>query len=239
MASSRELSGRLAVVTGGTSGIGAATVRRLADAGARVLVVARTHERADRMATEIGGVAVSADVAQQSGVSVVQDAVRAAGMAAPDIVVHAAGAFRLAPLVDTEVADFDRILAVNLRAAFLLIRAFVPAMVARGSGDILAIGSIAGRHAFPANGAYGASKFGLRGLCAVLSAELRRTGVRATIVEPAATDTPLWDGIDMTATPGLPRRADMLAAEAVADAVLYAVTRPREVALPNLLVERA
>jgi hypothetical protein len=91
------------------------------------------------------------------------------------------------------VEAFDRMIAVNLRAAFLLMRAFVPGMLARGRGHIVTIGSVAGRQAFPSNGAYSASKFGVRGLHAVLAAELRGTGVRATFVEPAATDTPLWD----------------------------------------------
>jgi NADP-dependent 3-hydroxy acid dehydrogenase YdfG len=101
------------------------------------------------------------------------------------------------------------------------------------------IGSIAGRHAFPHNGAYSASKFAVRGLHAVLDAELRGTGVRATLVEPAATDTPLWDGIDPDRHPALPPRSAMLAPDAVADAVVYALGRPPGVALRNLIVERS
>jgi NADP-dependent 3-hydroxy acid dehydrogenase YdfG len=239
MPSSGDLNGELVVVTGATSGIGAATSRRLAAAGARVLTVARTRDDVESMAREIGGIAVEADVATESGVAAVHGAVRAAGADAPAVFVHAAGAFRLAPLHETAVADFDEMLAVNLRAAFLLVRAFVPSMLARGSGDVVGIGSIAGRHAFPANGAYSAAKFGVRGMFAVLSAELRGTGVRASFIEPAATDTPLWDVVDMNASPGLPQRSDMLAAARVADAVFHAVTQPRDVVIPNLLVERS
>jgi NADP-dependent 3-hydroxy acid dehydrogenase YdfG len=239
MSSSRELSGRLAIVTGATSGIGAAAARNLAGAGARVLVVSRTAERVHHMAAELGGVGVPADVASEQGVSTVRDALQTLGAAAPDIVVHAAGAFQLAPLIATEVDEFDRMLAVNLRAVFLLVRAFVPAMLERGSGDVVTIGSVAGRQTWPANGAYSASKFGVRGLCAVLAAELRGTGVRSTLIEPTATDTPLWDDVDLEVNAGLPMRADMLDADAIADAVLYAVTRPRGVVIPNILVERA
>jgi NADP-dependent 3-hydroxy acid dehydrogenase YdfG len=235
MTSSRELSGRSAVVTGATGGIGAAAARRLAHAGARVFVVARSREQVDRLATEIGGTAVTADVADAHAV----DALRAAVQVAPDIVVHSAGAFQLRPLIATDVADFDRIVAVNLRAAFLLVRAFVPAMLQRGSGDVVTIGSIAGRHAFAGNGAYSAAKFGVRGMHAVLSAELRGSGVRATLIEPAATDTAIWDDIDRTVHPGLPARADMLNPEAIADAILYVVTQPGAVVIPNLMVERA
>ncbi len=118
-------------------------------------------------------------------------------------------------------------------------RAFVPAMRARGSGHFVAIGSIAGRQPFPANGAYAASKFGLRALHAVLDAELRGSGVRTTLVEPAATDTPLWDAVDRAANPGLPEPAVMLDPAAEAAAVLYAVSQPAGVSVQNVILERA
>jgi NADP-dependent 3-hydroxy acid dehydrogenase YdfG len=237
MATSPELDGRVAVVTGGSSGIGRAVAMKLAGAGARVLVVSRTASLLSQVAAETGAAACAADVSTEDGIARVRDAL--GGGAVPDIVVHAAGAFELAPLAQTSVTSFDRMVAVNLRAAFLLIRTFVPGMLERGTGHIVTIGSVAGRNAFPSNGAYSASKFGVRGLCAVLAAELRGTGVRATFVEPAATDTPLWDAVDMAGSPGLPPRSAMLDPDAVADAVLYALTRPGAVAIPNILVERA
>jgi NADP-dependent 3-hydroxy acid dehydrogenase YdfG len=238
MALSGELSGRLAVVTGGTSGIGRAVAERLAGAGARVVLAARTAETVAAAGTRIGAVPVAADVATEAGVARIADVVRSLGADA-DIVVHAAGAFELAPLAETSVESFDRMIAVNLRGAFLLIREFVPRMLERGAGHVVTIGSVAGRQAFPSNGAYSASKFGVRGLHAVLAAELRGSGVRATFVEPAATDTALWDAIDRERHAGLPPRAAMLSAAAVADAVLFAVTQPDDVAIPNILVERA
>jgi NADP-dependent 3-hydroxy acid dehydrogenase YdfG len=235
-----DLSGRVAVVTGASSGIGRAVAQRLAEAGARVLLVARSVDRLRTAADGIGperAAVCSADVATEDGVAEVQRTAGSLGSA--DIVVHAAGAFGLAPLAETSVASFDEMIGVNLRAAFLLARAFVPAMLERGSGDFVTVGSIAGRHAFPSNGAYSASKFGVRGMHAVLDVELRGTGVRASLVEPAATDTPLWDAIDRGRNPGLPEPAAMLAADAVASAVLYAVTRPRNVIIPTIIVERA
>jgi NAD(P)-dependent dehydrogenase (short-subunit alcohol dehydrogenase family) len=238
MVLSLELDGRLAVVTGAGRGIGRAVAQRLAAAGARVVLVSRTRSHLESAAAEIGERAVvcPADVSIEAGVEAVR---RACDVVTPDIVVHAAGAFELAPLVETAVASFDRQVAVNLRAAFLLARAFVPGMLQRGSGDIVTIGSVAGRVAFPANGAYCASKFGVRGMHAVLAAELRGTGVRSLLLEPSATDTPLWDAVDRVANPGLPDAARMLSPAAVADAVVYAVTRPRDVAFPNIMVERA
>jgi NADP-dependent 3-hydroxy acid dehydrogenase YdfG len=231
-----ELHGRTAIVTGASSGIGRAVAVRLAAAGAHTILVARSEERLRAAAAAAGPHARTcvADVAAESGIAAI-----AGAAGAPDIVVHAAGAFALSPLVQTAVDSFDTMVAVNLRAAFLLARAFVPGMLTRGSGDIVFVGSIAGRNAFPANGAYSASKFGLRGMHAVLAAELRGSGVRACLVEPAATNTPLWDAIDRERNPGLPEPAAMLSPDAVADAVVCAVLTPRDVVIPNILVERA
>jgi NAD(P)-dependent dehydrogenase (short-subunit alcohol dehydrogenase family) len=167
------------------------------------------------------------------------DVDRLAAACEPDILVNAAGAFGLAPVSETSVASFDRMLATNLRGPFLLIRALLPRMLARGSGHIVSIGSVAGRQAWPGNGAYSASKFGLRGLHAVLDTELKGTGVRATLVEPAATDTPLWDAVDRQQNPGLPAPGAMLQPQAVADAVLYVLTRPVETHINYLGLERS
>lgn len=234
------LQGRTALVTGASRGIGMEVARRLQGAGARVVMVARGEESLRAAAAEIGGVALPADVTDQAAVArLVTESLRVTGGHAPDILVNAAGRFSLAPVAETDPEIFDELLAVNLRGPFLLIRALLPGMLERGSGDIVTLGSVAGRHAFPHNGAYSASKFGLRGLHAVLDTELRGSGVRATLVEPSATDTPLWDMVDFDRNPGLPAREAMLSAAAVADTVVYAVTRPREVALRTLSVERA
>ena len=239
MASSPELSGRVAIVTGGTSGIGRATAELFAGAGARVVLAARTELAVQQVAQAIGCTGVAIDVSEEAGVERLREAATQLDPAGASIVVHAAGAFALAPLHETTLADFDGMLAVNLRAAFLLARAFVPPMLAARTGDFIAVGSVAGRQAFAANGAYSASKFGLRGMMAVLAAELRGSGVRATLIEPAATDTPLWDAIDREHNPGLPERAAMMSPHAVADAVLFAISRPREIVTPNILLERA
>ena len=233
------LAGRSAVVTGGSRGIGLAIARRLRAADVQVFLVARGRSALERAASEAGAVPLAADVADADSVSALAARVMEECVGAPDIVVNAAGAFGLARLAETTPAEFDRMIAVNLRGAFLMIRAFLPGMLERGSGHVVSIGSIAGRQAFPANGAYSASKFGLRGMHAVLDQEVRGSGVRSTLVEPAATDTPLWDPIDRSANPGLPAADAMLSADDVAECVYFALTRPAGVAVRNLFAERS
>ena len=125
-----------------------------------------------------------------------------------------------------------------MRGPFVVIRTLLPGMLRRGSGTIVSVGSVAGHRAFASNGAYSASKFGLRGLHEVLAEEIRGSGVRATLIEPAATDTSAWDPFRPDQRPELPNRSDMLRPEDVADAVLFAATRPAGVTLPLLRIQR-
>ncbi|MGH7459605.1 MAG: SDR family oxidoreductase [Longimicrobiales bacterium] len=229
------IAGKSVLITGGSRGIGLAIARVLAGQGARITLVARDRQRLERAAAELGADCQIADVSDASAVR------RLASDTGPvpDVIVNSAGAFELATIAETSVESFDRQVAVNLRAVFLLAREFLPVMLERASGHIVTIGSIAGRHAFPANGAYSAAKFGVRGLHAVLQAELKGTGVRATLIEPAATATELWAAVDRSRHGGLPAAESMLSPEAVAQAVLYALSQPPEVAVPNLFLERS
>ena len=238
MTDADALRGRSALVTGATRGIGRAVAVALAAAGAEVHLVARSEGPLTALAAELGGRAWPADVTDDAEVWDVVERLRDERGAVPDIAVSAAGVFDVAPLAATSVDTFDRNVSVNLRGTFLVLRALLPAMLERGSGHLVQIGSVAGRKAFPGNGAYSASKWGLRGLHSVLLEELRGTGVRATLVEPGATDTPIWDPMDPDGRDDLPSRDAMLRPGDVADAVLFAVTRPDEVQLPFLPVER-
>ncbi|MHB1863917.1 MAG: SDR family oxidoreductase [Gemmatimonadaceae bacterium] len=231
------LAGRTAVVTGASRGIGMACAATLARAGARLALVARSAEPLRRMAAELGGhaFAVPCDVGDAGAVDAALGALREAlGDEAPDILVNNAGIFSVQPLEQTSPEDFARALEVNLVAPFLLTRALLPGMKARRGGHIVTIGSIADRAAFPGNAAYAASKYGVRGLHEVLRVELRGTGVRATLVSPGPVDTDLWTPANLGARPGIPARPEMLDPQAVADAVLFAVTQPAAVNIDEL-----
>jgi NADP-dependent 3-hydroxy acid dehydrogenase YdfG len=236
-----ELDGRSAVVTGASRGIGAATARTLAAAGARVVLLARTESEITELASQLGGgaVPIATDLSDpgslEAAVSRVRDAI-----GVPDVLVNNAGIFRAEPAAELPVDVFVQVIEINLVAPFRVMRAFLPDMLARGSGHVVNIGSVADRHAFPGNIAYSPSKFGLRGMHEVLRAELRGTGVRATLVSPGAVDTDLWEVAESAAPPGrFTARRDMLQADAVAAAIRYAVEQPPEVHVEEVRLRRA
>jgi NADP-dependent 3-hydroxy acid dehydrogenase YdfG len=236
-----SLAGRTALVTGASRGIGAAVARRLAAEGARVALLARSETALRDLAAELdhGAIAIPCDLRRPDAPEVVAAALRAIGSDAPDIIVNNAGAFLVAPAHETTVDAFRDTLEVNLVGPFGLVRRFLPGMRARASGHVVTIGSIADRAVFPGNAAYAASKYGLRALHEVLRAELRGSGVRATLVSPGPVDTELWDPIDPDHQPGFTPRSSMLDAGAVAGAVLYVVTAPAAVNVDELRLSRS
>lgn len=239
MSADRPLAGRSVLVTGATRGIGAAIARRLGDAGAELHLIARGRDALRSVAKGLGGYAWQADLEDADALQdALEHIIRSRG-GPPDVLVNAAGVFEIAPFADTSLGLLDRALAVNLRGPFLMIRALLPGMLTRGRGTIVTIGSAAGHRPFPGNSAYSASKFGVRGMHEVLAEELRGTGVRATLVEPAATDTSIWDPYQPDERPDLPSRVDMLQTEDIAEAVLFVVTRPAGTTLPLLRIQRS
>jgi NADP-dependent 3-hydroxy acid dehydrogenase YdfG len=232
------LAGRTALVTGASRGIGRRTAEALADAGARVWCLARSRSEVEALAAELGGEALVADLTDDAATWEVLDGMMEALGGAPDLVVNSAGVFGIATSAKETVAAFDRTLAVNLRGPFLVNRVLLPSMLERRSGLIVNVGSVAGRKAYRGNAAYSASKFGLRGYHEVLLEELKGSGVRATLIEPASTDTPIWDALDPDSNPKLPNRSEMLRADDVAEAILFVASRPESVRIPLLQIER-
>ena len=239
--SDTPLAGRTALVTGASRGIGLATARSLGTNGARLALVARSADVLREHAQSIGNRALSlpCDLLDGEQIARLIDRVLEAFGGAPDILVLNAGIFSLGRIGELSPVDFAQTLALNLGAPYILLHAFVPLMRARSDGHIVSIGSIADRAAYPENGAYAAAKFGARALHEVLRLELAGSGVRASLVSPGPVDTDLWDPIDPDHRPGFTPRSQMLQAEAVAEAVHWVVTRPRDVNIDELRLTRA
>ena len=213
------LAGKVAVITGASRGIGAAVASRFQADGAIVIRLARSL-KPGRTASSLD---FPADLTNEAEVE--RAAAEALGaFGAPDVLVSNAGAFMLAPLASTPVAEFDRQWAVNARAPFLLARAFLPAMREAGRGRHIAIGSVSDYRAFPENAAYASSKFALRGLHEVLREEFRDSGIRFTLISPGPTDTAAWDAVNPDERPGFTPRRGMLRPDDIAEAVYYVAT---------------
>lgn len=238
---SGPLVGRTALVTGASRGIGAACARALANSGARVVLVARSADALTALAAALphDAAALPADLAQAAAAPTVAAGAREILGGDPDILVHAAGTFPLAPMEQVDDEALDLALALNTAAPLRLTREFLPGMRQHPYAHIVTVGSIADRYVFPANAVYAATKHAVRAAHEVLRAETRGSAVRTTLVSPAATDTPIWDPYDPDASADLPSRGEMLRAEDVADAVLWAVTRPAHVNVDELRISRA
>ncbi|MEU4233395.1 SDR family NAD(P)-dependent oxidoreductase [Nonomuraea sp. NPDC026600] len=180
----KELTGRTALVTGGGAGIGAACARRLAAGGARVLVVDRSAESAEKVAAELGGVPVVADLSDP-------EFLRALPEEPVDIVVNNAGFQHVAPIEEFPPAVFATMLRVMVEAPFLIARQVLPGMYERGWGRFVSISSVHGLRASPYKSAYTTAKHGLEGFSKVVALEGAPHGVTSTCVCPAYVRTGL------------------------------------------------
>jgi NADP-dependent 3-hydroxy acid dehydrogenase YdfG len=220
-----RLAGRVAAVTGASSGIGAAIARALAADGAAVVGFARRFGT-PRLATPpaAGQVAeIHLDVTVEAEVRA-----RFAELPAIDILVNNAGTYLLGPVLEARAEDLRALLDVHVVGAFLCAREALRAMAARRRGHIVNVSSIAALRTFPGAAGYTAAKEAVRGLTRVLVEEARAHDVRVTGLYPGATDTPLWDGAGFD-------RARMMPPDALAGLVADVVARP-ELAVEELVV---
>ncbi len=243
MPPSGPLSGRTALVTGATAGIGRAVALTLARAGAEVSVTARRIDRLESLCDEIRGeggraVAFEADVTDLEAVrGVVAGTIEATG--GLDILVANAGVMKVAPVPDNDVDAWTHMVDVNINGVLHCVSAALPSMVERGSGHIVTIGSVAGRRPFPGGAVYAATKFAVRALAWGLHLELGNAhGIRVTDVQPGYVATEL-----LSDQPGTQQAWDAawsgrrtLQPEDVARAVEFAVTSPDHVSVSEILV---
>lgn len=244
-----RLEGTVALVTGASSGIGEATVRALAAESAAVAAVARRRDRLERLVGEVedgGGraLAIEADITSQAAaVDAVRRTVEELGRL--DTVVNNAGVMLLGPIVDAPTEEWDRMVALNVNGLMYVAHAALPHLLAaaedgpRRVADLVNVSSVAGRRAAQGAGVYNLTKFGVGAFSESLRQEVTGRHVRVSLVEPGAVDTELAshirEGVREQATRAL-ADIEQLAAEDIADAIGYIVTRPRRVAVNELLV---
>lgn len=192
----QSLSGRHAVVTGGGSGIGAATAAALLRAGARVTLMGRDGARLESRRVTLGGgenvACVSVDVSDETAVDAAF-AHAAEGFGTVDVLVNNAGQAQAAPFVQTDLSLWRRMLDVNLTGTFLCARAVLPGMLAQKQGRIVNVASTAGQVGYPYVAAYCASKHGVIGMTRALALEVATQGVTVNAVCPGYTETELLD----------------------------------------------
>jgi NADP-dependent 3-hydroxy acid dehydrogenase YdfG len=226
------LAGRRAFVTGASSGIGAATARALAEAGACVALASRDRPALDLVARELSGRAqpFPCDVRDEAALArAVRDA--AAALGGIDLVVAAAGLGRFERTERMSADAWDEVVDTNLRGTFLVFRETLP-HVRQARGHLFAIASIAALRPFPESSAYGASKAGVRALAQVVAEEVRREGVRVTTIVPGAVDSPFWDRAGGTALD----RGRMLRPEDVARAIVHAASVPAGATMDEIVL---
>ncbi len=194
-----DLSGKVAVVTGSTKGIGRAIVEAVAARGGSAVVSSRTESEVREVAAELDArhpgrvIGIPCDVRERSACqALVEGAV--AELGGVDILVNNAGLGRFAKLQEMDPADWEIQLRTNLDGVFHCSQAVIEPMRARGGGWILNIGSLAGRNAFSGGAAYNASKFGLLGMSEAMMLDLRHEGIRVSCIMPGSVNTHFFDG---------------------------------------------
>lgn len=205
---------RTVIVTGGASGIGAATARRLAEEGAKVAVLDIDKQRAADVAADIDGLAIQVDVTDHEQV---RQAVLSAelDLGRIDVLVANAGGDRPGFFAESTPADWQAVLAVNLLGVMSCVHATLPGMRRRGSGSIVIMASEAGRVGTSAGAAYSAAKAGAIGFMKAIAREWARCGVRCNAVAPGPIDTPLLRGLEESGKLGATMRQAMINATAL------------------------
>ncbi len=239
----RDLSGRIAVITGASSGIGEATARALAGRGAKLALLARRSDRIEGLAGELSGngttaIAIEADVTDSSTIERAAERVRDE-LGRVDCLINNAGLMQLSPFEQGKVDEWRQMIDVNLTGVLETTHAFL-GQLTDGGGDLVNISSVAGRKGIPGSGAYNATKWGINGWSEALRQEMIGKGVRVIVVEPGAVRTELPDHItdekSKERIEKMGEQFDILEAEDIASLIEYAVSQPERVSLSEILI---
>ena len=231
-------SGRVAVITGASSGIGEATARALGAAGYRLALLARRGDRIQALADELGGgaIAITADVTDRDSLTAAAERVQSE-LGGADVLINNAGVMLLGPFTSDRRDEVRQMVEVNLLGAMTATEVFLDQLRA-GEGDLINISSVAGRTARAGNAGYAATKWGMNGWSEALRQELQ-PGVRVTLIEPGAVATELTDHITH---PESKQGSEQfyaqvaITAQDIAEIIAFAVTRPHRVSLNEILV---
>ena len=237
--STENTDGRVAVITGASSGIGEATARALTTDGYRVALLARRLDRIQTLAHELGdgAVAIEADVTGRDSITAASQRVQVE-LGRVDVLINNAGVMLLGPFSAELSGDYRRMIETNLLGAITTTEVFLDQLIAGGGGDLINLSSVAGRTARPGNAVYAATKWGMNGWSESLRQQLQ-PDVRVIVIEPGAVSTELTDHITHTETKAAAEQMyeqTSIAAQDIAEIIAFAVSRPRGVSLNEILV---
>jgi NADP-dependent 3-hydroxy acid dehydrogenase YdfG len=230
-----DMNKKVVLITGASSGIGAATARRLAGAGHPVVLGARRVDRIKELGSEIGARHHALDVTSLDSMHEFVAAARAA-YGRVDVIVNNAGVMPLSPLADLKIDEWNQMIDVNLRGVLHGIAAVLPVMREQGSGHVVNVSSVSGFRVDPTAAVYSATKFAVRALSEGLRQESR--DIRVTVVSPGLTASELSNGISDPAVQEGVREMMQIAmpADAIAAAIEYAIGQPAAVDVNELVV---
>jgi NADP-dependent 3-hydroxy acid dehydrogenase YdfG len=236
--SANQNPGRVAVITGASSGIGEATARALAADGHRLALLARRADRIQALADELGNgaIAIEADVTDRDSLVAAAERVQRE-LGGADILVNNAGVMLLAPFTSDQQAEIRQMVEVNLLGAMTATEVFLD-QLRDGSGDLVNLSSVAGRTARPGNAVYAATKWGMNGWSESLRQELQ-PDIRVMVIEPGAVATELTDHITHADTKQAVEQMyeEMsITAEDIAEVIAFAVSRPQRMSLNEILI---
>jgi NADP-dependent 3-hydroxy acid dehydrogenase YdfG len=239
-----DLDGKVALVTGASSGIGESTAKALSEAGANVALAARREDElealADRIETD-GGTAlvIPTDVTDEAQIQEMIDRTHEE-WGRLDILVNNAGVMLLEPIGGADTDNFRRMVELNLLAVMNATHEVLPIMQEQGEGHIVNISSVAGRKSHEGSGAYSATKFGVNAFSEALREEVTGDGIRVTMIEPGAVDTELQEHIpndeQKEQTDEMVESLDVLTGDDIARSITYAVTQPQHVDVNEILI---
>ncbi|WP_018181225.1 SDR family oxidoreductase [Kaistia granuli] len=235
---SRDLKGKVALVTGASSGIGRAMARMLAGQGARLALVGRSGERLEAVRAEFpvtDALVIAADLNKPAEVErTIAETIARFGQI--DILLANAGLYLPGDLVDCNADRFDEVISVNVNAVFRAVRAVLPGMMERRSGDIIVTSSIAGHQALQWEPVYSATKHAVQAFVHGMRRQAAPHGIRIGAVAPGVVLNELWGYSDPEAIAAKAEAREGLLSEDVADAVLFMLTRPANVTIRDLVI---